>query len=68
MATTQRMNVRYASDLPSRLAPSHSFLGGGDKQSVELLANEDRTTPPASPARRWTERLCVPKTLSELMT
>jgi hypothetical protein len=55
IALTQRMNVRpwFGSAVPA--CSIHSFLGGGDKQPVDLLADEDRTTPAASPTRRWTE-------------
>jgi hypothetical protein len=48
MAPTQRMNVRpwFGSAVPA--CALHSFPGGGDKQPVELLADEDQTTPAAS--------------------
>ena len=50
-----RMNVRPWFGSAVLACAIHSFLGGGDKQPVELLADEDRTTPAASPTRRWTE-------------
>src|SRR6185369_216629 len=50
-----RMNVRPWFGSAVLACATHSFLGGGDKQPVQLLADEDRTTPAASPTRRWTE-------------
>jgi hypothetical protein len=35
--------------IPSTQSPGTKHLGGGDKQPVELLADEDWTTPEASP-------------------
>ena len=46
-----RMNVRPWFGSAVLACATHSFLGGGDKQPVELLADEDRTTPAASPTR-----------------
>ena len=48
----RRMNARpwFGSAVPA--CAIHSFLGGGDEQPVELLADEDRTTPAASPGAR----------------
>ena len=46
IAPTHRMNVRPWFGSASWLAPS---ISGGDKQPVELLADEDWTTPAATP-------------------
>ena len=55
IAPTQRMNVRPWLGSAVLACSIHSFLAGGDKQPVELLADEDRTIPAASPTRGWTE-------------
>ena len=44
IAPTQRMNVRPWFGSAVLACSIHSFLGEGDKQPVELLADEDRTT------------------------
>jgi hypothetical protein len=49
------MNVRPWLGSAVLACSIHCFLAGGDKQPVELLADEDRTIPAASPTRGWTE-------------